>query len=270
MVYAKSQSKSVRKPRSKSSLGKERLQKVLARAGLGSRRACEQMILEGLVKVNGQAFSKLPVLVDVRKDKIMVEGQLLPRAAGGSKAQTVRAAKLVYYLLNKPKGVICTSSDPHGRAKAVDLVDCKERVFCVGRLDADTTGGIILTNDSELANRLTHPRYELPKTYEVRIRGRIEGDAIEKVKRGAWLAEGKTGRAAVKVLKRSRDESLLEVTIRQGLNRQVRRIMARVGFKVKALKRTKIGNIGIKGLAVGGSRKLTKSQIEYLRKTTGL
>ena len=236
---------------------KERLQKTLAAAGIASRRACEELILEGVVRVNGKVVDTLPVFVDPDKDVITVNGR------------RVRAEQKVYFLLNKPKGVICTSFDPQGRAKAVDLIDCKERIFCVGRLDVDTTGGIILTNDSELANRLTHPRYELPKTYEVRIRGRIEGDAIEKVKRGAWLAEGKTGRAAVKVLKRSRDESLLEVTIRQGLNRQVRRIMARVGFKVKALKRTKIGNIGIKGLAMGGYRKLTKSQIDYLRKTTG-
>ncbi len=237
---------------------KERLQKTLAAAGVASRRACEELILEGAVRVNGKVVDTLPAFVDPDKDVITVNGR------------RVRAEQKVYFLLNKPKGVICTSSDPQGRAKAVDLVDCKERIFCVGRLDVDTTGGIILTNDSALANRLTHPRYELPKTYEVRVRGRIEGDAIEKVKRGTWLAEGKTGKAAVKVLKRSRDESLLEVTIRQGLNRQVRRIMARVGFKVRGLKRTKIGNIGIKGLAVGGSRKLTKSQISYLRKVTGL
>ncbi len=236
---------------------KERLQKTLAAAGIASRRACEELILEGVVRVNGKVVDTLPAFVEPDKDVITVNGR------------RIHAEQKVYFLLNKPKGVICTSFDPQGRAKAVDLIDCKERIFCVGRLDVDTTGGIILTNDSELANRLTHPRYELPKTYEVRIRGRIEGDAIEKVKRGAWLAEGRTGRAAVKVLKRSRDESLLEVTIRQGLNRQVRRIMARVGFKVRGLKRTKIGNIGIKGLAVGGYRKLTKSQIEYLRKTTG-
>ena len=224
-------------PSSEVQAHKERLQKTLAAAGVASRRACEELIVEGVVRVNGKVVDTLPAFVDPDKDVITVN------------KRRIRAEQKVYFLLNKPKGVICTSSDPHGRAKAVDLIDCKERVFCVGRLDADTTGGIILTNDSELAN---------------------EGDAIEKVKRGTWLAEGKTGRAAVKVIKRSRDESLLEVTIRQGLNRQVRRIMARVGFKVRGLKRTKIGNIGIKGLAMGGSRKLTKSQISYLRKVTGL
>jgi 23S rRNA pseudouridine2605 synthase len=140
----------------------------------------------------------------------------------------------------------------------------------VGRLDADTTGAIILTNDSELANRLTHPRYELPKTYEVKVKGRIEGGSLEKLKKGVWLAEGKTGRAAVKVIKRTSAESLVQVTIRQGLNRQLRRVMARLGYKVKALQRTRIGNIGVKGLSVGAYKKLSKSQVAYLKKTTGL
>ena len=157
----------------------------MAAAGVASRRTCEQMILDGRVTVNGRVVKKLPVLVEPGQDRIVVDGQKLKtagRTVRPGSPQAIRPAKLVYYLLNKPKGVICTSSDPHGRAKAVDLIDCKERIFCVGRLDADTTGGIILTNDSEFANRLTHPRYELPKTYEGRIRGRIEGEAIEKVK----------------------------------------------------------------------------------------
>ncbi len=235
----------------------QRLQKVLAAAGVASRRACEELIVEGSVRVNGKVVDTLPAFVDPETDVITVDGK------------RIRAETKVYYLLNKPKNVICTSSDPYGRKKAVDLVDCRERVFCVGRLDADTTGGIILTNDSDLANRLAHPRYELAKTYEATIRGRIEGDAIETLKKGAWLAEGKTGRAAVKVLHRSRDESVVEITIRQGLNRQVRRMLASVGFKVKALKRTRIGNIEVKGLPVGSSRRLTKSEINYLQKATG-
>jgi len=236
--------------------GKQRLQKVLAAAGVASRRACEELILEGSVRVNGKVVDTLPAFVDPDADVITVDGK------------RVRAEAKVYYLLNKPKNVICTSSDPYGRKKAVDLIDGRERVFCVGRLDADTTGGIILTNDSELANRLTHPRYELAKTYEATIKGRIEGEAIERLKQGAWLAEGKTGRAAVRVLHRARDESTVEIAIRQGLNRQVRRMLARVGFKVKALRRTKIGNITIKGLPVGASRRLTVSEIQYLKKIT--
>ncbi len=238
--------------------GKERLQKVLAAAGIASRRKCEELILSGIVRVNRKVVDELPVFVNSASDVITVDGK------------RIHAAEKVYYLLNKPKGVICTSSDPYGRKKVVDLIDCPERIFAVGRLDADTTGLLILTNDSELANRLTHPRYEIDKTYEVRIKGRMDGPAIEKLKKGVHLAEGKTGRAAVKVIKRSNAESLLQIVIRQGLNRQIRRMMARVGFRVRALKRTRIGNISIKGLAPGRSKKLTKSQVAYLKKATGL
>ena len=214
------------------------------------------MIREGAVRVNGKVIDTLPAFVDPDADVITVDGK------------RIHAEPKVYFLLNKPKNVICTSSAPYGRRKAVDFVDCRERVFCVGRLDADTTGGIVLTNDSELANRLTHPRYELPKTYEVTIKGRIEGDAIERLKKGIWLAEGKTGKAAVKVLHRTRDESVSEGVIRQGLNRQVRRMIAGVGCKVTALKRTRIGNISIKGLPVGACRRLSTSEINYLKKIT--
>lgn len=250
--------KKAKKSKKTPSSTQKRLQKVLAAAGIASRRNCEELIMEGVVRVNRKVIDTLPAFVDPEKDVITVNGK------------RIHAAEKVYYLLNKPKGVICTSSDPYNRKKAIDLIDCKERIFCVGRLDADTTGALILTNDSDLANRLTHPRYELPKTYEVRIKGKIVGPPIEKLKKGTWLAEGKTARAAVKVLKRSRDETLLQVIIRQGLNRQVRRSIARVGFKVRALKRTKIGNITIKGLKLGANKKLTISQVQYLKKATTL
>ena len=237
---------------------RQRLQKILAAAGLASRRKCEELITDGVVRVNRKVVDQLPAFADPDTDIITVRGK------------RIRRAEKVYFLLNKPKGVICTSSDPAGRKKAIDLIDCPVRIFCVGRLDAGTTGAIILTNDSDLANRLTHPRYELPKTYEVKIRGRIEGDSLEKLKKGVWLSEGKTGRAAVKVIRRTTTESLIQVTIRQGLNRQVRRTIARLGYKVKALKRTKIGNITIKGLPLGAFKKLSKAQLTYLRKNTRL
>lgn len=239
-------------------MAKQRLQKILAAAGVASRRKCEELITEGGVRVNRRVVDELPAFADPDTDTITVRGKRIHRA------------QKVYFLLNKPKGVICTNSDPAGRKKAIDLIDCPLRIFCVGRLDADTTGAIILTNDSDLANRLTHPKYELPKTYEVKIRGRIEGASLEKLKKGVWLAEGRTGRAAVKVIRRTTTESLIQVTIRQGLNRQVRRTIARLGYKVKALKRTKIGNIGIKGLPLGSYKKLSKTQLTYLKKTTRL
>ncbi|MHC4575170.1 MAG: pseudouridine synthase [Planctomycetota bacterium] len=197
-------------------MAQQRLQKVLAAAGVASRRKCEELILSGAVRVNGKVIDALPVFVDAEKDVITVGGK------------SVRAERKVYFLLNKPKGVICTSSDPQGRKKAIDLVRARERIFCVGRLDADSTGLIILTNDSELANRLTHPRYEMPKTYVARVKGQIDSAAVEKLKKGVWLAEGKTGKASVKILRRSHEESLIGVTIRGGLNRQVRRTLAKV------------------------------------------
>jgi 23S rRNA pseudouridine2605 synthase len=237
-------------------MGEQRLQKVLAAAGVDSCRKCEELILSGVVRVNRKVVDKLPVFVDPEKDIITVDGR------------KIQAARKVYYLLNKPSGVICTSSDPQGRKKAIDIIPSGQRIFCVGRLDADTSGIIILTNDSELANRLTHPRYGLAKTYVVRVKGQISGEAAEKLKKGIWLSEGKTGRALVKILKRSYKESLIEITIRQGLNRQIRRMLARVGLPVKSLKRTRIGKLNARGLGVGGFRTLTKAELAYLKKTT--
>ena len=234
----------------------QRLQKILAAAGIDSRRKCEELILTGSVCVNRKVVDTLPAFADPQKDIITVDGR------------KIRAAQKVYFLLNKPKGAICTNHDPAGRTKAIDLVQTDERVFCVGRLDADTTGLIILTNDSELSNKLTHPRYELPKTYVVRVKGQITVEQVEKLKKGIWLAEGKTGKASVKILSRSHKESLIEVSIRQGLNRQIRRTLARIGLSVKSLKRTQIGKLSDKGLGVGRFRKLTGSEIKYLQKVT--
>jgi len=265
---------------------KQRLQKVLSTAGIGSRRKCEQLILSGTVEVNKRIVNELPVFVDPREDIITVNGR------------KIQKEKKVYFLLNKPKGVICTNSDPLGRKKATSFIPARdsssaailrrvERIFCVGRLDADTTGIIVLTNDNELANKLTHPRYEVPKTYVARVKGQISSEAVEKLKKGIWLADppaqsiqyrkrhlrgmvrragGKTSRASVKILKRSRKESLIEITIRQGLNRQVRRMLAKVDLPVKSLKRTRIGNLTARGLGIGKFRTLTKAEIAYLKK----
>ena len=234
----------------------QRLQKVLAAAGVDSRRKCEELIIEGIVCVNNKTVDKLPAFVDPDKDIITVNGK------------KIRAAKKVYFLLNKPKGVLCTNRDPRGRKKAIDLIRTNERIFCVGRLDADTTGLIILTNDSELSNRLTHPSYGISKTYVARIKGEIKPEQVEKLKKGIWLAEGKTSRASVKILKRRHTESMIEIIIRQGLNRQIRRMLAKVGLPVQSLTRTKIGRLAIRGLGVGKSRPLTKPEVTYLKKIT--
>lgn len=235
---------------------KQRLQKVLAAAGVASRRKCEELILDGVVRVNRKVVDKLPAFANPDRDIITVNGK------------KAHAAKKVYFLLNKPRGVICTSSDPQGRKKAIDIVSARERIFCVGRLDVDSSGLIILTNDSELANRLTHPRYGVNKTYVVRVKGLVDGERIEKLKTGIWLAEGKTSKASVKVLRRSRKESLIEITITQGLNRQVRRMLAKIDLSVKSLKRTRIGKINAKSIGVGKFRQLTKAEVAYLKKVT--
>ena len=237
-------------------MAEQRLQKVLAAAGIDSRRKCEELILNGVVRVNRKVVDKLPAFVNPAKDIITVDGK------------KIQAAQKVYYLLNKPRGVVCTNRDPQGRKKAIDIIPARQRIFCVGRLDIDTSGIIILTNDSELANRLTHPRYGLAKTYVVRVKGQIAGGAAEKLKKGIWLAEGKTGRASVKILKRNYKESLIEITIRQGLNRQIRRMLARLGLPVKSLNRTRIGKLNTRGLGVGKFRTLTKAEVVYLKKAT--
>ncbi len=237
-------------------MAEQRLQKVLAAAGIDSRRKCEELILSGAVQVNRKVVDALPAFVDPQKDVITVNGR------------KIQQQRKVYFLLNKPKGVICTNYDPQGRKKAVDMVPARQRIFCVGRLDADTTGIIIITNDSELTNKLTHPRYKMPKTYVAAVKGEITPEQIEKLKRGIWLVGGRTAGASVKILKRSHKQSLMEITIRQGLNRQIRRMLVRIALPVKSLKRTQIGKLTTRGLGVGKFRALTKSEIEYLKKAT--
>ncbi len=234
----------------------QRLQKILAAAGIASRRNCEELILEGAVRVNRKVVDSLPAFADPVIDTITVN------------SKRIRAAEKVYFLLNKPKGVICTNADPQGRRKAIDLIQTKQRIFCVGRLDADTSGLILLTNDSELTNKLTHPKYELQKSYVASLKGMVTGKQVEKLKKGIWLAEGRTGRASVKILKRSRKESIIEMTISQGLNRQIRRMLAKVGLDIKNLKRTRIGRLNTRGVGVGKARPLTKSEVTYLKRIT--
>jgi pseudouridine synthase len=234
----------------------ERLQKILSAAGIASRRKCEELILEGRVTVNGKVVETLPAFADSDKDVIIAAGR------------RIGVQPKVYFLLNKPKGVICTNFDPQGRVKAIDLIKTRHRIFCVGRLDIDTTGLLILTNDNDLANRLTHPRYGLPKTYIAEVKGKIESRQIEKLTAGIWSAEGKTSRAKAHTLKRGPERSLVEVTIAERLNREVRRMLARVGLPVKSLKRTRIGRISDYGLGVGKFRLLTHSEVAYLKKTT--
>ena len=210
---------------------------------------------EGHVQVNGTYVRKLPVLVDPAADDIRVDGRRFKKA------------RLVYYLLHKPKGVLCTNSDPAGRMRAVDLLrGVRQRVYPVGRLDASSTGLLLMTNDGELADLLTHPRYGIEKTYQATVAGRISTATIEKLKKGVWLAESKTQPARVTILRRGRENSILEIKIREGRNRHIRRVLARLGHKVVRLKRTRIGRLGIRGLGPGSFRPLTNQEVQALRK----
>jgi len=237
-------------------MAKERLQKVMAEAGIASRRHCEQMIREGLVKVNGKVVTKLPVLVDVQQDRIIVSGRRL------------KFEPKVYYLQNKPRKVVCTNYDPQGRRRAVDLLSgVKERVYPVGRLDADSKGLLILTNDGELANLLTHPRYGVVKTYVAEIDGKITGEALGKLKKGMYFAEGRASAEDVRILRRGPKRSLLEITLREGRNRQIRRMLLRLGHPVRQLTRVRIGRLTLRGLGPGKSRPLTDAEVKSLRKS---
>ncbi len=238
-----------------SSDNKQRIQKILAAAGYGSRRACEELVLAGLVEVNGEVRDELPVLVDPRTDDIRIEGRRLKRE------------RLAYFLLNKPKGVLCTNNDPDGRRVAGDLlVGVRERVYPVGRLDADSTGLLLMTNDGEMANRLTHPRYGVEKTYVASIRGRLNSENSEKLRKGIWLSEGKATTAAIRILHNGRERSTLEIRLREGRNRQIRRMLARLGHKIISLRRTRIGPLNVKGLGAGRFRPLTPAEIGILKR----
>ncbi len=254
---------------------KIRIQKVLAEAGVASRRAVEQMVLDGRVTVNGEIVSALPCFVTA-EDEIRLDGQIIQN----------RPEPKVYILLNKPRGVICTQRDETGqnRPRAVDLVGWTgRRLYCVGRLDADSTGLIILTNDGELTNRLTHPRYGVVKTYIARVAGRITGEDLTSLRRGIFLGPQKSpsgqpkrknpkspARASVKMLRRGANESLLELRVSEGRNRQVRRMLARLEHKVYRLHRSAIGPIIDRGLKIGRFRRLKASEISALRKSAGI
>ena len=232
---------------------KQRLQKVMADSGIASRRKCEELILDGHVMVNGVTPLSLPVLVDVKKDKIIVNGR------------RIKFQQRVYYILHKPKKVVCTNSDPDGRTRAIDLmIGVPERVFPVGRLDVETKGLIIMTNDGEFANKLTHPKYGVAKVYIAEVKGEVTGEDVERLKKGLWLDIGKAAIHKVRILEKGPRTSFLEVTLHEGRNRQVRRLLARVGLPVKTLTRVQIGNLKLKGIGPKKFRALTTREVNAL------
>ena len=230
----------------------ERLQKVLARAGVASRRAVEEMIVAGRIQVNGR-LAVLGQRVDVSKDEVKVDGSRIPLQE-----------HLVHYVANKPIGVVSTASDPEGRPTVVDLADPVVRLWPVGRLDIDSEGAVILTNDGELTNLLTHPRYGVPKTYLVEVQGSVPERTARRLAKGVELDDGMTAPAEVQLIERSRGGSLIEVTIREGRNRQIRRMMDAVGHPVRRLVRTRIGPIALGRLRPGTVRRLSPEEVRAL------
>jgi 23S rRNA pseudouridine2605 synthase len=247
---------------------KERIQKVLANAGVSSRRAIEELVRQGRVSVNGQVMIDLPILVDPQKDKIEVDGE-------GVRLKGKHAAERVYVLMNKPRGVYSTNVAQGAQTRAIDLLppDFGPRVYPVGRLDSESKGLLLLTNDGDLTNRLTHPRYGIPKTYRAVIDGFVTPQTVQELEKGIWLADKsgkgfKTGRSHIKIAKRSRDRSTLEITIREGRNRQVRRMLANLGHKVRDLTRIRMGPLTLEGLSPGQSRLLTPREVRELQDAT--
>ena len=242
----------------------ERLQKVLAAAGVASRRACETLIESGAVAINGEVITGLPAWVDPARDRITVHG-----------VRVKQSQRHLYVMLFKPRGVISTNADPQGRRRAIDLVDlppaARARLYPVGRLDIDSSGLLLLTNDGELANRLTHPRYEIHKTYEVTVSGALDDDAVRRLEAGVFLSArrsrgSRTARSRLRLIKRARQRTLLRMELAEGRNRQIRRMLAKLGHPVTKLRRIELGPLKLKGLRVGEWRMLTAGEVGALKR----
>jgi 23S rRNA pseudouridine2605 synthase len=229
-----------------------RLQKILASAGFGSRRQCEELIEQGRVEVNG-TVAKLGCKVDRSRSEIKVDGERL------------KSAKPVYLALFKPKGYLCTDSDQQGRARTIELIpDSFGRLFLIGRLDKDSEGLILLTNDGALSERLTHPKYSVPKVYRVQVAGELTEEGVRQLREGVHLAEGFAKVANVVIKGRHKQSTILEMTLTEGINREIRRLLARIGHKVLTLIRVAVGPVKLGKLAPGEWRKLTSTEVERL------
>ncbi|MCA1686751.1 MAG: rRNA pseudouridine synthase, partial [Planctomycetia bacterium] len=231
--------------------GLERLQKVLAHAGVSSRRACEELILQGRITVDGQVVRELGTKVDPRKQQVAVDGQ------------KVHSERNVYYAVHKPKGYVSTNSDPSGKPLVINLLpEIPQRAYAVGRLDEQSTGLMLLTNDGELANKLAHPKFGVEKIYRVVVAGEPGREVLDQLTQGIWLAEGKVRAKRVKVTGHKGQSSVLEMVLAEGKNREIRRMLAKLGHKVMSLTRIAVGPIGLKGLGVGECRPLTGQEID--------
>lgn len=231
-----------------------RINKYLAQKGIASRREVDKLIEEGKIFINGKKATPGEKVSD--RDKIEISGKRIDSSI---------EEKKVYFLLNKPKKIISATKDDRGRKTVVDLIKCNERIFPIGRLDYDTEGAILLTNDGEIYNKVIHPKSEIYKEYVALIKGEISDIDIQKLRRGIKLEDGMTLPAKVKLMNRENGKSEVSIAIREGRNRQVRRMFQKLGYLVLELKREKIGDIILKDLKVGKYRELTKKELEYLK-----
>jgi 23S rRNA pseudouridine2605 synthase len=234
----------------------ERLNKYLAHAGVGSRRHCDDLIAQGRVAVDGARVRDKGARIDPATQAVAVDGQPL------------KAERPAYWLLYKPRGVLCTNHDPAGRPLAVDLLShVPQRVYTVGRLDEDSEGLLLMTNDGELAHRLTHPRFGVEKTYVVQVAGRPTREDLAQLLQGVWLSDGHVRARRVKRLRTQGESTWLEVVLCEGKNREIRRMLARLGHKVLRLRRVAIGPVRLQGLRPGRSRPLKHDELERLRRS---
>ena len=235
----------------------ERLQKYLANSGVASRRKCEELILQGKVTVNGEVVQELGRNIYPYFDELKFLGKLVQNNEN-----------MIYILLNKPIGYVTTAKDQFKRETVLDLIKVKERIVPVGRLDMYTSGALILTNDGDFIYKVTHPKHEITKTYTVTLKGKIENEAVEKLRQGIEIEDYITRPAKVKILKIDKEKNLsrLEITIHEGKNRQIRKMCEAVGSRVLALHRSKIGQIGVKDLKVGNWRYLKDYEVKDLLK----
>ena len=237
-----------------------RLQALIAQAGIASRRSAERMIRAGAVTVNGHVVTELGTKADPLRDRVVVEGRPLKLTA-----------RREYLALNKPVGVVTTLSDPEGRPSVGDLVRSLEKsLHPVGRLDFHTSGLLLLTNDGELTARLTHPRYHVPKTYVAKVdRAPSDGDLVE-LRRGVRIDAGRAAHARIHVAKSAGGKAWITITVYEGRNRQVRRMLEELGFRVEKLRRTSIGPLSLGSLPTGRVRTLTSLEVTAIRRAAGL
>src|SRR5258708_4156514 len=231
----------------------QRLNKYLANLGVASRRDIKILLKQQIVTVNGERIKESGFRIDPKKDDIRVNGK------------KIKQPELVYFLLNKPKGVVSTTADEYGRKNVISLLPTKERIYPVGRLDKDTTGLLILTNDGELTNLLTHPKYHVDKVYRLQVTGEITNAQLRALRNGVLLDDGITWPAEVSIIKMTSSASILEMTIHEGRNRQIRRMCETVGVILLELQRIKFGPLTLANLPVGKFRKLTEKEIQLLK-----